>query len=40
MADMARSVGARGQFNQQTAMLGRPDSHEDLRKVVVPTLVM
>jgi pimeloyl-ACP methyl ester carboxylesterase len=40
MADMARSVGARGQLNQQTAMLGRPDSHEDLAKVAVPTLVM
>jgi pimeloyl-ACP methyl ester carboxylesterase len=40
MADMARSVGARGQFNQQTAMLGRPDSHQDLAKVAVPTLVM
>lgn len=40
MADMARSVGARGQFNQQTAMLGRPDSHADLAGVRVPTLVM
>jgi pimeloyl-ACP methyl ester carboxylesterase len=40
MADMARSVGARGQFNQQTAMLARPDSHVDLAKVRVPTLVM
>jgi len=40
MAEMARSVGARGQFNQQTAMLARPDSHEDLAKVSVPTLVM
>ena len=40
MADMARSVGARGQFNQQTAMMGRPDSHQDLAKVAVPTLVM
>ena len=40
MADMARSVGARGQLNQQTAMLGRPDSHEDLARVTVPTLVM
>lgn len=40
MADMARSVGARGQFNQQTAMLARPDSHADLAKVRVPTLVM
>jgi pimeloyl-ACP methyl ester carboxylesterase len=40
MADMARSVGAVGQFNQQTAMLGRPDSHADLVQVRVPTLVM
>ena len=40
MAEMARSVGARGQRNQQTAMLGRPDSHRDLAKVAVPTLVM
>jgi pimeloyl-ACP methyl ester carboxylesterase len=39
MAAMARSVGARGQFNQQTAMLARPDSHADLRRVRVPTLV-
>ncbi len=40
MADMARSVGAQGQLNQQTAMLGRPDSHSDLGRVAVPTLVM
>ena len=40
MAEMARSVGARGQMNQQTAMLGRPDSHRDLERVSVPTLVM
>ena len=40
MAEMARSVGARGQFNQQSAMMGRPDSHGDLAKVAVPTLVM
>jgi pimeloyl-ACP methyl ester carboxylesterase len=40
MSDMARSVGARGQINQQSAMLGRPDSHPDLEKVSVPTLVM
>ena len=40
MASMARSVGAAGQFNQQTAMLGRPDSHADLARVRVPTLVM
>src|SRR5499426_2203309 len=26
MASMARSIGARGQFNQQQAMLARPDS--------------
>jgi pimeloyl-ACP methyl ester carboxylesterase len=40
MAEMARNVGARGQFNQQTAMLGRPDSHQDLGNVAVPTLIM
>jgi pimeloyl-ACP methyl ester carboxylesterase len=40
MAEMARSVGARGQFNQQTAMLARLDSHDDLARVNVPTLVM
>lgn len=40
MADMALSVGAVGQFNQQTAMLGRPDSHADLAHLRVPTLVM
>lgn len=40
MTDMARSIGARGQFNQQSAMLGRPDSHENLGRVMVPTLVM
>lgn len=40
MAEMARSVGARGQFNQQTAMLARPDSHEDLRGLRVPTLLV
>jgi pimeloyl-ACP methyl ester carboxylesterase len=40
MAEMARSVGARGQFNQQSAMLARPDSHDDLARVNVPTLVM
>lgn len=40
MADMARSVGARGQFNQQTAMLARPDSHADLARMRAPTLVM
>lgn len=40
MAQMARSVGATGQFNQQTAMLARPDSHEDLRRLQVPTLLI
>jgi pimeloyl-ACP methyl ester carboxylesterase len=39
MASMARSIGARGQFNQQQAMLARPDSHADLRKLKVPTLI-
>jgi pimeloyl-ACP methyl ester carboxylesterase len=40
MAEMARSIGARGQLNQQRAMMGRPDSHDDLARVTVPTLVM
>ena len=40
MSDMARVVGAMGQFKHQTAMLGRPDSHVDLAQVRVPTLVM
>jgi len=39
MADMARSIGARGQFNQQSAMLSRPDSHADLERLRVPTLL-
>ena len=39
MASMARSIGARGQFNQQQAMLARPDSHADLRTVRAPTLI-
>jgi pimeloyl-ACP methyl ester carboxylesterase len=37
MGSMARSVGARGQYHQQTAMLARPDSHQDLKRVDVPT---
>ena len=37
---MARSVGAVGQRNQQRAMLARPDSHADLARVRVPTLVL
>ena len=40
MDSMAHSVGAKGQFNQQTAMLARPDSHQDMQQVAVPTLVM
>ena len=40
MAEMARSVGAVGQRNQQRAMLARPDSHPDLARVRVPTLVL
>jgi pimeloyl-ACP methyl ester carboxylesterase len=38
MGSMARSVGERGQTNQQVAMLGRPDTHADLARVRVPTL--
>ena len=40
MSSMAKSIGARGQFNQQSAMLARPDSHADLERVKVPTLVV
>jgi pimeloyl-ACP methyl ester carboxylesterase len=40
MSAMARSIGARGQINQQTAMLTRPDSHADLERVRVPTLLV
>ncbi len=40
MADMARSIGARGQRNQQLAMLARPDSHADLSRLLVPTLIL
>ena len=40
MDSMARSVGAAGQSNQQAAMLARPDSHADLARVRVPTLLM
>jgi pimeloyl-ACP methyl ester carboxylesterase len=40
MSEMARSIGACGQFKQQAAMLARPDSHDDLARVRVPTLVM
>ena len=40
MSAMARSIGARGQLNQQAAMLSRPDSHADLERVRVPTLLV
>ena len=40
MADMAKSVGARGQRNQQLAMLARPDSHADLKQLHIPALVL
>jgi pimeloyl-ACP methyl ester carboxylesterase len=40
IAAMARSIGARGQRNQQTAMLSRPDSHADLERVRVPSLLV
>ena len=39
MGSMARSIGDRGQFNQQQAMFARPDSQADLRTVNVPTLI-
>ncbi len=40
IASMAASVGARGQKNQQLAMLGRPDSLADLAAFRLPTLVL
>lgn len=40
MSAMACSIGAHGQFNQQTAMLARPDSHADLERVRVPALLV
>jgi pimeloyl-ACP methyl ester carboxylesterase len=40
MAEMARSVGARGQGKQQRAMLDRPDSLAGLAAIRVPTLVL
>ncbi len=40
MAAMAQSVGASGQLHQQHAMLARPDSHDDLGHVRVPTLLI
>lgn len=40
MAAMARSIGARGQRNQQRAMLHRPDSHADLERLHLPALVL
>jgi pimeloyl-ACP methyl ester carboxylesterase len=39
LASMARSIGARGQFNQQQAMLARPESFAVLRLARVPTLI-
>ena len=40
MAAMALSIGPRGQLNQQRAMMGRPDSHDDLARVSMPTLIL
>ena len=40
MTEMAQSIGAVGQLNQQTAMLARPDSHANLEQVKIPTLVV
>ena len=39
LGSMACSIGARGQFNQQQAMLARPDSHAALRTLRIPTLI-
>jgi pimeloyl-ACP methyl ester carboxylesterase len=40
MSEMAKSIGARGQLNQQAAMLSRPESFADLDRIRVPTLVV
>ena len=40
MASMARSIGARGQRQQQRAMLARPDSFDVLAGLSIPTLVL
>jgi pimeloyl-ACP methyl ester carboxylesterase len=40
MASMARSVGAKGQRNQQRAMLARPDSFDTLATLKVPALLL
>jgi pimeloyl-ACP methyl ester carboxylesterase len=40
MASMARGIGARGQRNQQRAMLARPASFDDLARLTIPTLVL
>jgi pimeloyl-ACP methyl ester carboxylesterase len=40
MSEMAKSIGARGQLNQQAAMLSRPESFADLERIRVPTLVV
>jgi len=40
MSNMARSIGAAGQFNQAQAMRKRPESFTTLRTVRVPTLIL
>ena len=40
LADMAREVGVVGFRNQQTAILGRPDSRPDLPGIACPTVAV
>ncbi|HYC15392.1 MAG TPA: alpha/beta fold hydrolase [Stellaceae bacterium] len=40
VAGMARHVGKDGFLRQQTAIMGRPDGREDLRRIGIPTLVL
>ncbi len=38
--EMAKSIGRDAYIRQQTAILGRPDSRDDLGRIACPTLVM
>lgn len=38
--DMAARIGKQGFFNQQRAIMGRPDSRPDLPRYALPTLVL
>ena len=37
---MAHRVGREGYLRQQQAIMGRPDGREDLKRIIVPTLVL